>query len=182
MLSRELVDGVFEELAAGRVVGVADRASLGIANASIEEVLEVLVGSRPVLLHGTGCVIPSGEALRLKPGRQRRGIRRESEGFATDLAAIAMLSALFSNIGVRNLDYPMVVSPASPLKLTIVGWHPDVERPRGYVHLIDHQRDKFEREGNTWQWVTSRTDVLVAGCVEIEKADFRYPVVRQRTA
>jgi len=180
MLSRELVDRVFGKLAAGRVVGIADRASLGIANASIEEVLEVLVRSRPVLLHGAECVIPSGEALRLSPGRQRGGICRELEGFATDLAGIAMLKALFSNVGV-NLSYPMVVSCASPLKLTIVGWRADVERPRGYIHLIG-PRDWFEREGNTWQWVTSRTDVRFAGCVEIEKADFRYPVVRQPTA
>ena len=91
-----------------------------------------------------------------------------------------MLKALFSNIGV-NLKYPMTVSESSPLQLTIVGWCPRVERPRGYVHLIG-PRDRFEREGTTWQWVTSRTDLQFGGCVEIVRSDFRYPITRQPPA
>ena len=91
-----------------------------------------------------------------------------------------MLKALFSNAGV-NLSYPMTVSDRSPLQLTIMGWRPSAERPRGYVHLIG-PRDRFEQEGSTWQWVTSAPDVHFGGCVEVERSDFIYPVTRQPPA
>lgn len=179
MFSQINVEAIFRELMAGRVIHIEDRSTIGIANTSIEEVLDSIVRIESMLFHGTDQIIPCGTPLRLSPGRERNGICRDMEGFATDLPAIAILKALFSNKGKGvNLRYPMVVSAESPLKLTIVGWRIDVERSRGYVHLIG-PRDRFEREGNTWQWVTSQVNVKFAGCVEVEKSDFRYPVNQQ---
>jgi len=180
MASAEIVESLFQEIATGRVVRVDDRARMGIAGSSVEELLDAVVKTHDVLLHGTGEVIASGTPLRLSPGRERGGIRRDREAFATDAASIAILKALFSNVGV-NLRYPMVVSRTSPLTLTIIGSRPEVERPRGYVHLVG-PKNAFEREGDTWQWVTSRPETRFGGCVEVEKADFRYPVRRQPTA
>jgi hypothetical protein len=177
MPADRVLDRVFNELASGRVIRAAERPGLGIGERSIEALLDALAGSRGVLLHGTGEVIPAGTALRLSPGRERGGRRREWEGFATDVAGIAMIKALFSNAGA-TLRYPIVISAASPLQLTIEGWRPEVERPRGYVHLIG-PTDRFEREGASWQWVTSHADVEFGGCVEIERSDFHYPVIRR---
>jgi hypothetical protein len=180
MWSREVIDAVVMRLEAGEIIRVADRAALGIAWMSIEQVLGAVVRLRSTLLHGTGEVIRSGTALRLSPGRERGGVRRDLEGFATDVAAIAMLKALFSNKGF-NLKYPMVIEDNSPLRLTITGWRPEAERDRGYVHIIGPM-NSFEREGETWQWVTYQPDVRFGGCVEVEKADFKYQVIRQSTA
>jgi hypothetical protein len=179
MASADIIEVLFQELTAGRVVRMEDRVRLGIAGAPVEEVLDALVRAHDVLLHGTGEVIPSGTPLRLSPGRERGGVRQDREGFATDVADIAILKALFSNI--VNLRYPMVLSKISPLTLTIIGWRPEVERPRGYVHLIG-PKNSFEREGATWQWVTSKAETNFGGCVEVERADFRYPVLCRPTA
>jgi hypothetical protein len=176
-------DALYGELAAGRVVSLADRPSFGLASEAIEAVLDVIVRSYPVLLHGTGDLIPAGTPLRLSPGRQRSGqAPRPREGFATDSAGIALLKALFKN--VVNLKYPYVITPQSPLTLTIENWVPEAERSRGYVHLIG-PRSHFERERlpsghDTWQWVTSRDDAVFGGAVEVQPADFVYPVERRR--
>jgi hypothetical protein len=181
MLSTETIGVIFDHLKSGRVIRVADRTLLGISGVTVEEVLDSLVCSHSALLHGTGEIIQAGTLLRLSRGRDRHGIRRDKEGFATDTASIAMLKALFSNAAGVNLKYPMVISPASPLILTIVNWQPEVKRERGYVHLIG-PKDRFEREGSTWQWVTSAEDVQFAGAVEIEMSDFSYQVMGQPTA
>jgi hypothetical protein len=174
MISGIIVESIFRELIAGRIIHINDRKALGIENISIEKILDSISHLKPMLLHGTGQIIPSGTPLHLSPGRMRNGVRRDLEGFATDLPSIAILKALFSNQGV-NLSYPMLISSANPLKLTIIGRRDDIERPRGYVHLIG-PKDRFEQEDNTWQWVTVRADVQFAGCIEVEKLDFSYPV------
>jgi hypothetical protein len=166
-----------EALRLGSIIRLADRQSLGIAHLDVEELLAEVIRSEPVLLHGTGAVVPRGTALRLSPGRSRHGVKRDVEAFATDLPGIAILKALFSNRNVV-LQYPMVVSPATPLCLTIKGWNPAAERQRGFVYLVE-PRDKFQRERETWQWVTSEPDVLFGGSVEVERPDFKYGVIRQ---
>lgn len=176
-------DALYRELTAGRVISLADRPSFGLSSEAVEAVLDAIVRSYPILLHGTGDLIPAGTPLRLSPGRQRFGrAPRAREGFATDSAGIALLKALFNNI--VNLKYPYVITPQSPLTLTIEKWVPAAERSRGYIHLIG-PRAHFERERlpsgqDTWQWVTSREDAVFGGAVEVQPADFVYPVERRR--
>jgi len=176
------VEAMCRDLAAGSVISLADREARGLGAVPIEGILTALVRSYPVLLHGTGSLVPAGRALTLSPGRPRfNRPPREREGFATDSAGVALLKALFSNVGF-NLGYPYVISPQSPLKLTVKGWKPKAERERGYVHLIGPV-SHFDHETNpsgipTWQWVTSRADALFAGAVEVQRSDFMYPVER----
>jgi hypothetical protein len=179
----EVAVSLYGELSGGRVISLADRDGLGLAAGSIEAALGAVVCSYPVLLHGTGDLIPAGTPLRLSPGRQRFGQAPHArEGFATDSAGVALLKALFANI--VNLGYPYVITPQSPLKLTIEKWVPEAERLRGYVHIIG-PKSHFERERHpsgrdTWQWVTSRDDAVFGGAVEVQPADFVYPVERRR--
>lgn len=176
-MPRGSLDSVLATLDAGRVIRVMERESLGVGGTSVEDLLASVVRARPVLLHGTGNIVQSGSPLRLSPGRGQHGAQREKEGFATDLPSVAMLKALFSNQGF-NLRYPWIVSPDTPLQLTIEGWRPEAERAVGYVHVVA-PRDSFKRDRNTWQWITSREDVRFGGCVEVERADFSYPVIRK---
>jgi len=178
----EVAEAVYRELAAGRTISVPDRERLGLSASSIEGVLSEVVRVYPVLLHGTGNVIAASSTLSLSAGRARfNRPPRDREGFATDSAGIALLKALFSNVGF-NLGYPYVISPQSPLKLSIKGWKPEAERERGYVHLIG-PKSHFERESTaaglpTWQWVTSRPDARFAGALEVRRADFTHAVER----
>jgi hypothetical protein len=180
MQMEEMARAIYGELASGKVISIADRQRCGLAQ--IEMVLEAMLRAQPVLLHGTGDLIPAGSALKLSPGRARfNRPPREREGFATDSSGIALLKALFSN-AASELGYPYVIASQSPLKLVIKRWKPEAERKRGYVHLIG-PRSHFERESTvagipTWQWVTSRTDAVFYGAVEVERSDFVYPVER----
>ncbi|HYV03098.1 MAG TPA: hypothetical protein VFB82_00830 [Blastocatellia bacterium] len=177
------IESVYAKLTSGHEIRVRDRQEMGLFGWSIEDALNQLVRTKGVLLHGTGQRIPAGSKLRLSKARPRPGSQRVLEGFATDNAGVAILKALFTNQtpvgGTRtvNLKYPMHTSDDSPLWLEIQGWHPNVEREHGYVYIFNSMRS-FEKEGDTWQWVTSNDDVTFGGCMEVIRSDFRYPVNR----
>jgi|GEM_PF-3919501 len=166
---------IYESLIEGNVIKHSDRDEYGIANANIEILLNNIVDKYNFLLHGTDQIIKNGSPLRLSPGRERYGKINKCEGFATHLASIALLKALFSN---RHANLKYSYKTSIPLKLTIQGWNPNVERDFGYIHLI-YPKSSFVREYDTWQWVTTDRNTFFGGCIEVIKSDFKYPIEKK---
>ena len=125
-----IADLVQDELATtiveGALIRLSDRDEFLPRYTSIESALDEIAKHTGHLMHGTGDLIAPNSALKLSPGRERWGVQRQREAFATDVAAIAILKALFSNRSGVNLRYPWTISYDKPLKLLIKNY-----RPRG---------------------------------------------------
>ncbi len=168
---------ILDELAAGRSIQLSDRARLGLDGLSIEDLLNEVATDRISLIQGSGTQLKSGTPLRMRAGKNRNGHPLGKVAFATDVAGIALVKALFDNSAGVSLDYPWSISSQTPLTVTIRHWRAEAERPSGYVYLV-RPRANFKRDRNTWQWFTEKNGSQFLGGIEVTREDFRYPVYR----
>ena len=136
-----------------------------------EYILDSLVRNHEVLLHGSRVDIQGNH---LRPNQK-------DEIFATNLGCIAILKAIFSNIGLKRpkgLGYSYYV-PDEPLILKIHGIQKNTIGNKGFVYIITDKsgfHNTRQRGRETWEYVKYHEDVSFSFRLEIERKDFTYPV------
>ncbi|MFH1326107.1 MAG: hypothetical protein ABIH48_01410 [Candidatus Falkowbacteria bacterium] len=130
-----------------------------------EDFLDYLCQKHPFLLHGSIHKI-TGDKLKSDINKI----------FASDKSAIAIMKSIYSNINV-NLGYPYFFDKDNPLVLKI---HTPlsgkfISKETGFVYIVSSEGFKNEPEGS-WQFFKETNEVEFDMAVEIEKADFNYPV------
>lgn len=152
------------------------RSQLGMllrSGQTVEHLLEHLVRTREVLLHGSPYWIEDWE---LKPGR-------DGVIYATDLARIALVKALFSN---HDLSPPGLVYPhdaSAPFALTIHGRNHHTGPSRGFVYIIGREQlRRMPPHSSQFTCDGDQVRIPIAARVEIVPGDFLYPVFDATTS
>lgn len=130
-----------------------------------ENFLDYLCQKQGVLLHGS---INEIGGDRLKSGWKKI--------FASNKSSIAIMRSLYSNINV-NLEYPYFFDKDNPLVLK-VHTPPSgkfISKENGYVYIVNSEGFQNEPKGS-WQFLKKVDELEFGIIVEIEKADFKYPV------
>ncbi len=133
-----------------------------------EYILDSLVRNHEVLLHGSRVDIQGNH---LRPNQK-------GKVFATNLACIAILKAIFSNIGLKRpegLGYSYYV-PDNPLILKIHGIQKHTIGNRGFVYIITDTSGFQNTRPGSWEFVKYNENIPFSYRLEIERNDFTYPV------
>ena len=133
-----------------------------------EYILDSLVRNHEVLLHGSRVDI------------QDKHIRPNQKGevFTTNLACIAILKAIFSNIVLKRpegLEYSYFI-PENPLILKIHGIQNDTIGNKGFVYIITDKSGFENTRPGSWEFVKYNENIPFSYRLEIERKDFNYPV------
>lgn len=134
-----------------------------------EYILDYLVRNYDVLLHGSRVDIRDNY---IRPNRK-------GEVFATNLACIAILKAIFSNIGLERphgLQYPYHISEKNPLVLRIHGINNNTIGNNGFVYIITEKSGFKNTRAGSWEYVKYHENIPFSYKLEIVRNDFNYPV------
>jgi hypothetical protein len=132
---------------------------------TLEQYLGILKSKRGCFFHGSPTKIGLEQGIR--PAKEKI--------FATDEPAVAIMKAIYSNVGVESLNYPYVISERTPMKLEIEGVQPNTIGEKGYIYVIN-EKEGFQNEPKgSWQYIKKGENEFVQ-CIEVEKSDFKYPV------
>lgn len=132
-----------------------------------EQVLNNLVQNNKVLLHGSRNNITD---THIHPNNN-------GKVFATNDAGIAILKAIFSNIGLiyPGLQYPYRISLNNPLILRIHGIKKDTIGSIGYVYIIENKEGFENIPDGSWQYIKNQR-VPFSDRMIVHRNDFKYPI------
>jgi hypothetical protein len=142
--------------------------SLRDGGLSTEKALDSLVATRKVLLRGSVIDYPDGLLRATDP--------KDRNVYATNLASIALLNALFSKDGGPVLDYPFYIDESHPLVLKISKIRQDTPREKGFVYVITDRKGWFRVPPGSWQYYKPTETVRYECKIEVVRSDFTYPV------
>ncbi len=170
--SLEYFDKIFEEK---DDITLEDLSIMKEAGITTEQFLNYLREIKGVLFHGSRANIPLDSKI-------NSGSREKV--YASSDPAIAILKSIYLN-NATNLGYPMFINDSrSNFILEIVDPKPDTEGNSGYVYVISDTQNFEADQGSNWQY--SKQDPAKDGVsflkkFEIERDDFKYPVVIKQT-
>ncbi len=141
-----------------------DLSDLTKRNISVEDFLDYISKKFDVLLHGSRNLIQD------KIKAINNGI------FATNLASIAIMESLISNIKC-NLRYPYIISKKNPLVIEIENINSKTIGKKGFIYIISS--DNFENyPDKSWQFLNKENkEVKILARVEISFKDFKYQII-----
>lgn len=150
------------------VVSTVDLAQLKSLGCSIEDLLKRLCRRHHSLLHGSRACIPEGY---LKPNEV-------GKVFASDLAAIALMRAILSNLNLTDdgLEYSYYLGMLSTLSVNIHGIKEYTIGNSGYVYVINQRSGFKNRPFWSWQYIKKGQNVPFAARIAVERSDFTYPI------
>ena len=137
---------------------------------SPEEALNKLVSEYNVLLRGSTESMPDGFV--------RPTFKKETRLFATNLASVAILHAVFSKKGLdyHAFKYPYYIDEDSPMYLTLYGINEKTLCKGGFVYIIDNGEGFLRSPMGSSQYVNHNPRIPYNSKVEVLRKDFNYPV------
>lgn len=133
-----------------------------------EDVLNEMVSRRGILLRGS--VHDYADGL-LRPTDAN-----DTRLYATNLACIALLNALFSKDGGPVLEYPFYIDGLHPMELKVHRINDATIRERGHVYFISDRSGFFRSPMGAWQYAKNCVAIPYAAKIEVVRKDFTYPV------
>lgn len=133
-----------------------------------EQAFDRLVAEYKVLLRGSVIEEPDGFVQPTNSG--------DMVLCATNLAAIALLNALFSKDSGPIFEYPFYIDEEHPMVLKIKGINEHTVRNRGFVYVISDRRGFMRTPMGAWQYVSYEKKVPYCSRIDVLREDFTYPV------
>jgi len=133
-----------------------------------EMLLNFLEKKYNYLFHGSRNDIPFTEKLLSS---------EKGKIFASSNPAIAILKAIYLN-NAKNLGYPLnLAEDNSNLTLVVNEPKEGTVGEQGYVYIVS-DKDSFEEDSNSnWQYFSKEKEVSFVKKIQVEKDDFKYPVI-----
>jgi len=168
--SEELLEQYDTKFSDKQEITLDDLAEMKNRGVSTEMFLDYLIKKHNCLLHGSRDRIPLEEGI-VSSGREKI--------YATNDASVAIIKAIFSAKGLRNLGYHL--GRSGQQKVTIEGnATQDTIGERGYIYVVGDAEgfSNEETQGQTeFIKVAKKGDAIpYSKSIEIEKKDFKYPV------
>jgi len=135
---------------------------------STERALDKLVSDHKMLLRGS--------VMDVSDGFLRPTDRNDTRLYATSMASIAILNAVFSKDGNPKFEYPFYIDDDHPLKLKIHGINEDTVRGSGFVYIIAERSGFLRIPIGSWQYVKYSVEVPYHSKIKVLREDFEYPV------
>jgi hypothetical protein len=173
MANEKALDEFIEDYQLNRKQGISivkaqDLSQLKSAGYSVEDLLNHLSRNYQSLLHGSRADI-SDEFLRPNI---------TGKIFAADLAAIAIMRAIISNIGLAypGLGYNLVINENNPLEIKIYGIKENTIADNGFVYVVNQREGFINDKKSSWQYIRKNANVPISAKISIVKKDFTYPI------
>jgi hypothetical protein len=168
--TKELLERYNERFADKKDITLKDLSEMKESGISTEMFLEFLQEKYDYLFHGSRNEISFAD-----------GVKPLKDGviFASDNPSVAILKAIYRN-NAKNLGYPLnLMEDKSNMVLVIDEPREDTIGEKGYVYVIS-DKTGFKRDPNSnWQYLkenTAEENTPFVKRVEVERADFKYPV------
>ena len=135
---------------------------------STEEALNGLVSECRVLLRGS--------VEYMSDNFVRPTLKDGTCVYATNLASIAILNAVFSKEGNPTLEYPFYIDERHPMELRIHNINEKTVCGRGLVYIITDRAGFLRTPMGSWQYVKNSVKVPYDSKIGVRMEDFVYPV------